>query len=69
MKTVLIILAIIYVAIGLYFWMRNLIIVQSKEKELPEDEKYILVAKVSGSILLLFMWVIAWPIVLYKVTK
>lgn len=69
MKTVLIILAIIYVAIGLYYWARNLIIVQIKEKELPEDEKYTLAVKVSGSILLLFMWVIAWPIVLWKVTK
>lgn len=69
MKTLLIILAIIYVAIGLYYWARNLIIVQIKEKELPEDEKYTLAVKVSGSILLLFMWVIAWPIVLWKVTK
>jgi NADH:ubiquinone oxidoreductase subunit 2 (subunit N) len=69
MKTVLIILAIIYVAIGLYFWVRNLIIVQTKEKELPEDEKYTLAAKVSGSILLLFMWVIAWPIIIYKVRE
>ena len=69
MKTVLSILAIIYVAVGLYFWVRNLIIVQIKEKELPEDEKYTLAVKVSGSILLLFMWVIAWPIVLWKVTK
>ena len=69
MKTLLIILAIIYVAVGLYFWVRNLIIVQIKEKELPEDEKYNMAAKVSGSILLLFMWVIAWPIVLWKVTK
>jgi hypothetical protein len=49
--------------------VRNLIIVQIKEKELPEDEKYTLAVKVSGSILLLFMWVIAWPVVLWKVTK
>jgi len=68
MKTV-IILAIIYVAIGLYFWVRNLTIVQIKEKELPENEKYTSADKVFGSILLLFMWVIAWPVVIWKVRK
>ena len=69
MKTLLIILAIIYVAIGLYFWVKNLRIVQIKEEELPENERYTPAAKVSGSILLLFMWVIAWPIIIIKVTR
>lgn len=63
---IIIILAIIYVAIGLYFWVRNLIIVQTKEKELPENEKYSTASKIFGSIILFVIWVLAWPVLLYR---
>lgn len=67
MKTVLIILAIIYVAIGVHYWVKNLIIAHLKEKTSPE--RYNLAEILIGSLVLLLMWVIAWPIVLLKVTK
>ena len=67
MKTVLIILAIIYVAIGVHYWVKNLIIMYIKEKTL--SERYNLAEILIGSLVLLLMWVFAWPIVLYKVTK
>lgn len=67
MKTVLIILAIIYVAIGLYYWVKNLIIAYTKEKALPG--RYNLAVILIGSLVLLFMWVIAWPIIIWKVGK
>lgn len=66
MKALLIILVVIYVAIGLGYWSNHLRIMQMRKEDMPE---YSLFTRIFGSIVLMIVWVVGWPVIKYIVEK